>query len=152
MSHVLPPLSRKWRAIAERPYAPVTADDGRAAGGVVLVQARRVGDVYELRRVASNGGAVANGPPESVEYDALRRIAPDLPPLPVLYECVGSVRGSCGHRHRSLAAAVACLRDDSVGCARQGGYTDREVVRCDGADMSEGELAALYAAADRLNG
>lgn len=75
MPQVLPPLTRKWRTIAERPYSPVTADDGRAAGGVVLVQARRVGDAYELRRVASNGGALAHGLTAPVTLAEIIRIA-----------------------------------------------------------------------------
>ena len=43
------------------------------------------------------------------------------------YRCVGSVRGWCGHKHRSLDAAVRCRRGDDNGCALQGGYSDRVV-------------------------
>ena len=39
----------------------------------------------------------------------------------------GSVRGDCGHHHRTVAAAEACLEQDRRGCASQGGYSDREV-------------------------
>lgn len=45
------------------------------------------------------------------------------------YATWGSVRGNCGHRHATLAAAVDCLRADQRGCRSQGGYSDREVVR-----------------------
>lgn len=38
---------------------------------------------------------------------------------------IGSVRGSCGHKHRAISGAARCLRDDRIGCIRQGGYSDR---------------------------
>jgi len=43
------------------------------------------------------------------------------------YTTNGSVRGSCGHRHRSLDAAEKCIEKDGSGCRSQGGYTDRSV-------------------------
>ena len=48
------------------------------------------------------------------------------------FTCRGPVRGSCGHRHRTLATALACLKSDQRGCGSVGGYSDRDVVRCDG--------------------
>ena len=48
------------------------------------------------------------------------------------YTTEGSVRGSCGHRHRTLDAARACLRRDENGCASQGGYSDRVITDADG--------------------
>lgn len=39
----------------------------------------------------------------------------------------GSVRGNCGHRHRTLSGAVRCLERDSSGCHSQGGYSDRNL-------------------------
>jgi hypothetical protein len=39
----------------------------------------------------------------------------------------GSVRGCCGHAHRSIEAAVKCIKADRAACKRQGGYSDREV-------------------------
>lgn len=44
---------------------------------------------------------------------------------------IGPVRGWCGHRHRSEAAAARCLKEDQAGCRSQGGYSDRVVVRKD---------------------
>ena len=61
------------------------------------------------------------------------------------YTTRGSVRGSCGHEHRSLEAAVACLQRDQHGCSRAGGYSDRRVVRSDGATLTSDEMAALSA-------
>ncbi len=55
------------------------------------------------------------------------------------YICIGSVRGSCGHKHRTLSGAAACLRRDRVGCKKQGGYSDRHVKRSSGADLFEAE-------------
>lgn len=53
------------------------------------------------------------------------------------YSTKGSVRGACGHRHRTLGGAIACLRRDRAGCKRQGGYSDR-IVYEDGEPMVEG--------------
>ncbi len=48
------------------------------------------------------------------------------------YETEGDVRGNCGHQHRTLDGALRCLELDRRGCASQGGYSDRHVVRSDG--------------------
>ena len=61
------------------------------------------------------------------------------------YTATGSVRGECGHRHRSVAAAVACARRDNAGCARsvRGGYSDRTVLAVEGGvqrPLDEGEV------------
>lgn len=44
------------------------------------------------------------------------------------YTCTGSVRGSCGHQHRSAPAALRCLKADRRACRAQGGYSDRIIV------------------------
>lgn len=44
------------------------------------------------------------------------------------YTTSGSVRGSCGHRHRTVAAATKCMRRDHEGCVSQGGYSDRIIL------------------------
>lgn len=50
------------------------------------------------------------------------------------YTTHGSVRGCCGHRHKTVEAAEACITRDGNGCRRAGGYTDRVVaeIDCDG--------------------
>ena len=50
------------------------------------------------------------------------------------YRCVGNVRGWCGVRHRSWEAALRCCEEDSKGCCRQGGYSDRSVWLYDGSE------------------
>lgn len=45
------------------------------------------------------------------------------------YTTYGGVRGTCGHRHRTATSALVCLEGDSAACHRQGGYSDRLVVR-----------------------
>jgi hypothetical protein len=55
------------------------------------------------------------------------------------YKAKGSVRGSCGHKHRSIGAALRCAQRDNRDCHRVGGYSDRTVVRCDGEIMTEAE-------------
>lgn len=63
------------------------------------------------------------------------------------YTTFGSVRRSCGHRHRSLRTALDCRDSDSRGCHSVGGYSDRAVVRVDDrhgwAPLSEDEHEAL---------
>lgn len=61
------------------------------------------------------------------------------------YEAVGGVRGSCGHKHRTIAAAEMCRRRDSNACASLGGgaYSDREVRRVDGEPLSDAEMRQL---------
>ena len=44
------------------------------------------------------------------------------------FTSIGSVRGSCGHKHKSEDAAEACIAADQRACARQGGYSDRVAV------------------------
>ncbi len=44
------------------------------------------------------------------------------------YHCKGSVRGDCGHHHRTLISADKCLKRDRKGCKKQGGYSDRYVI------------------------
>ena len=65
------------------------------------------------------------------------------------YTTDGSVRGSCRHHHRSLAAAARCVAADQAGCRRQGGYSDRSVWRVDveGASypLTEAEYEAVWA-------
>lgn len=44
-----------------------------------------------------------------------------------IYTTWGSVRGCCGHRHRTPEAAWACLQNDRSGCRNKRGYSDREI-------------------------
>ena len=48
------------------------------------------------------------------------------------YTNIGSVRGSCGHTHRTVSGAIRCLDRDQSGCAGQGGYSDRVIKDSDG--------------------
>lgn len=59
------------------------------------------------------------------------------------YTTQGSVRGCCGHQHRTIEAAQQCVSRDHARCKRQGGYSDRSVVKSDGSELSEGELLWL---------
>ena len=61
----------------------------------------------------------------------------------VTYTTIGSVRGSCGHAHRTIAAAKACADADQRACHRHGGYSDRDVRRSDGSRLSEREHERL---------
>lgn len=47
------------------------------------------------------------------------------------YTTYGSVRGQCGHKHRTIEAAARCLSSDQAGCRAQGGYSDRAVCAVD---------------------
>ena len=44
------------------------------------------------------------------------------------YTTKGSVRGGCGHKHRTLLSAHRCARRDQSGCTYMGGYSDRRIV------------------------
>lgn len=65
----------------------------------------------------------------------------------VTYTCIGSVRGACPHKHRTLCGAVRCLAHDQRGCASQGGYSDRFVVP---SDLAADTQALADDVADRL--
>ena len=47
--------------------------------------------------------------------------------MSIYFMCWGPIRGACGHKHRTLAAAERCLERDRRGCATQGGYSDRTI-------------------------
>jgi hypothetical protein len=66
------------------------------------------------------------------------------------YTTRGSVRGSCGHKHRSIETAARCQLGDQKDCNQAGGYSDRQVVRVDGKDLTEGEVAHLENELDRM--
>lgn len=61
----------------------------------------------------------------------------------VFYTCKGSVRGECGHNHRRLTTAVQCCEEDARGCRKQGGYSDRVVLRADGRPLTEAEMSEI---------
>jgi hypothetical protein len=64
----------------------------------------------------------------------------------VTYTTIGSVRGSCGHAHRTLTAAQACADADQRAVRRGHGasaYSDRTVRRSDGSPLSEREHERL---------
>jgi hypothetical protein len=66
------------------------------------------------------------------------------------YTTIGDVTGSCGHDHRTPAAAARCQLRHSAACRVQGGYSDRhlravdggEVVRATDAELDEYETVA----------
>ncbi len=45
----------------------------------------------------------------------------------IYYTVWGTIRGGCGHAHRTLQGAVRCLERDQNGCQSRGGYSDREI-------------------------
>lgn len=62
------------------------------------------------------------------------------------YTTRGSVRGTCGHNHRSMRTAVRCLLHDQSGCRSQGGYSDRMVTHADGSPWTQDDEEAYYIA------
>jgi len=63
-----------------------------------------------------------------------------------IYEARGSVRGGCGHAHQTIGAAQRCVERDQRDCAGLPGgnaYSDRSVVRVDGAELTAAERAEL---------
>jgi len=60
------------------------------------------------------------------------------------YTTIGSVRGCCGHKHRTIEAAVDCIKRDQSGCRSQGGYSDREVRYAGGAELRESDWEYVH--------
>ena len=64
------------------------------------------------------------------------------------YTTLGSVRGGCGHAHRTLATALRCRRRDDAACGSVGGgaYSDRRVVHAaDHSPLTDSERAEMEA-------
>ena len=53
--------------------------------------------------------------------------------MDAVYTTDGSVCGGCGHLHRTLGAAERCADAHQRACRRQGGYSDRAVLRAESA-------------------
>lgn len=68
-----------------------------------------------------------------------------------MYTTRGSVRGTCGHKHKTIEAAVKCQTRDAVRCGSLGGgaYSDRIVVRTDGEPLTDAEGDAIWKACER---
>lgn len=60
------------------------------------------------------------------------------------YTTWGPVRNGCGHRHKSVRAALACAEQDDRWCRRVGGYSDRSVCGV-GQPLTEAEEEELHA-------
>ena len=61
----------------------------------------------------------------------------------------GSIRGGCGHHHKHIHTALACIESDQRGCASQGGYSDRDVFQL---VEVEGRLKRRRVSSDDLYG
>ena len=69
------------------------------------------------------------------------------------YTTYGSVRGGCGHKHRTIETACRCAQKDQRDCKSVRGYSDRSVwAVVDGhrERLSEGDYAAVVDTMDRL--
>ena len=69
------------------------------------------------------------------------------------YTTDGSVRGTCGHVHKTIASAMQCLQRDRNSCGRLGGgaYSDRDIVRLDGGELTGDDIDALDSYYSRLD-
>ena len=61
----------------------------------------------------------------------------------VRYRCAGRASGSCGGGHRTLMAALDCLHTSLQGEASGGGFSDRQIWRDDGAELTRTEVMSL---------
>ena len=52
-----------------------------------------------------------------------------------MYTCYGSVRGGCGHKHRSRQTAERCAYRDQNDCQSVRGYSDRRVLPVDSEEL-----------------
>lgn len=69
------------------------------------------------------------------------------------YTTRGSVRGYCGHKHRTISGACRCMIQDQRGCQSQRGYSDRSVVlyvNGEQQELSEGDFAAVWDTLDKI--
>lgn len=73
--------------------------------------------------------------------DVLDAIDLCLRTMSTKYTTIGSVRGECGHAHRSIRMAERCRHRDNNRCWP--GYSDRCVQRCDGRPLSDDEVTEL---------
>jgi hypothetical protein len=67
------------------------------------------------------------------------------------YTTNGSVCGSCGHAHRTIAAAVRCIQKHQRDIESANGsrsYSDRAVWRTDGEPLTDDEIEAMHDAMD----
>lgn len=63
--------------------------------------------------------------------------------MTLYYTTTGNVRGCCGHRHRTIDAAYACLKKDQRYCKKIGGYSDRKVAGPKGRTLTDDERTEL---------
>lgn len=74
------------------------------------------------------------------------------------FTTTGPVRGDCGHRHRSIEAALDCIGRDGRGCRASSGpaaYSDRRVVALGGdaqRPLTDLECAAMVGQLERREG
>lgn len=61
------------------------------------------------------------------------------------YTTLGTVRGSCGHNHKTIQAAYNCLRKDQkdVNSLGGGAYSDRIIVRASMEELDGDEREEL---------
>ncbi len=52
------------------------------------------------------------------------------------YTTIGNMRGSCGHRHRTVDAAARCVARDLAKCRVRGDCSDRIIVALEPAQVS----------------
>lgn len=57
----------------------------------------------------------------------------------ITYTTRGSVRGTCGQIYSDITEAYDAVEEDHKHCKAQGGYSDRQVVRTDGAPLTDAE-------------
>lgn len=69
------------------------------------------------------------------------------------YTTYGSVRGGCGHKHRTIETACRCMQRDQRDCKSVRGYSDRSVVlyvNGEQQELSEGDFAAVQDTLDKI--
>lgn len=71
--------------------------------------------------------------------------------MATIYTLTGSVRGNCGHKHRTLRAAANCSVDDQKACKAAGGYSDRQLRVIDDGETREPSEAEYLAFCDYMD-
>lgn len=126
---------------SEMPFGPLFVDDDAGHTGRELAESFLKWANLDVRKLTEK---------ELIELVADWTAAGPVLELaqPVTYGTLGDVRGHCGHKHATIRAAYQCFVRDSRACRRQGGYSDRSVVRSDRAPLTDTELFDLASVED----
>jgi len=119
----------------------------REIAGCLWSDRQHIGTLADqLLAVAATPDAGTDGDLTDADRRELRALAAEIADARAedIYAVRGSVRGLIS-RHRTIASALASCQRDKLDCWRLGGgaYSDAQVERIDGEQLSDGELREM---------